>query len=290
MKLNALAKRIQRGDHAAYQEIVTRYGKMVYYTAVAELDDSDKALDASKRVFRALFTDLRKGNVPEDAAKYLQRSVRYQCKCLDSEEHIMSDLLVDIQADNDVDMIFKGLDDYAASAASSGAVSVAMVPPLQVDDKPAAVSAVSDDSADGGSAAATAAAAAAVAAAFVVPSAVTAPAVDAAVSSTAEPTKPEMDTADPTVVEPVAAASSETAEAAAHVASAEVVAPAVVAAADVPTVSAATTPLPSEVPEVVPASDASAFAFEPPQKASLLDTDPVAVAAGALQQALLRPS
>lgn len=142
MTLALLAKRIHKGDRSAYREVIARYGKMVYYTALSELEDGDKALDASKQVFRSLFSMLRKGEVPDDPTKFLQRSVRYQCKTLVSEESVMSDLLADIQADSDVEMIFgdfagfpDALENKPGQSEAASAVTN-VCPPVQVTFAP----------------------------------------------------------------------------------------------------------------------------------------------------------
>jgi len=135
MKLNQLAKRIQKGDRTAYREVAEQFGKMVFYTAQAELDDRDRAMEVSRRVLGSLFELLRKGEVPDDPTKYLQRAVRYECRNLDAEEGVMADLLADIQADSDVDMIFGDLAkpatgvSPAAATVSLPTVSAAPVQP-----------------------------------------------------------------------------------------------------------------------------------------------------------------
>ena len=130
MAQNALVKRIQGGDREAVSELVSRYGKMVYYTAYAETGDEDRALDVTKRTFRQLLSTIRKGEVPDDLTKHLQRQVRLQNKCVTSEESLTDALMADIRTDNDIDSIFSqisssGHDDDSPDVAdtASGAVS-----------------------------------------------------------------------------------------------------------------------------------------------------------------------
>lgn len=131
MKLDALAKRIQKGDSSACAELVNQYGKMVYYTAYAELGDKDKSLDATKRVFRELFTSMRKGDVPTDPIKHLQRQLRVQTKCLDSEDSIMNELISDIQSTSEGDLLFSGVTDETPAPSDERASFERQIPTVE---------------------------------------------------------------------------------------------------------------------------------------------------------------
>lgn len=99
MDLDALAKRIRNGDTQAAAELVSRYGKMVYYNACAEAGDEDRAERVTKHTFSELLASLRRNEIPDDLTLYLQKQVRIQSNLLDTEDGILASMISGIRRD-----------------------------------------------------------------------------------------------------------------------------------------------------------------------------------------------